>query len=137
MDPNPLTYSKSRSGFNYALFSNPTAEYRGSPLWCWNCKLNKEQLLRQIEQLKQMGMGGFHIHSRVGLDTEYLGEEFMELTKACVSKAEEMQMLACLYDEDRWPSGCAGGQVVAGKPEYKAQHVLLTPNPYGSVPLER
>lgn len=40
------------------LFENPTAEYRGTPFWSWNCKLDKEQLLRQIESLKEMGFGG-------------------------------------------------------------------------------
>jgi hypothetical protein len=67
------------------------------------------------------------------LDTEYLGEEFMELVKNCVDKAKEKNLLACSYDEDRWPSGCAGGLVVAGKPEYKLQCLLLTPLPYGNL----
>ena len=25
------------------LFENPTSEYRGTPFWAWNCKLNKEE----------------------------------------------------------------------------------------------
>ena len=24
------------------LFKNPTAEYRGTPFWAWNCKLERE-----------------------------------------------------------------------------------------------
>src|SRR5689334_13062664 len=59
------------------LFHAPTAEYRGTPFWSWNTKLNVGQLLHQIEQFKQMGFGGFHIHARTGLATEYLGPEFM------------------------------------------------------------
>ena len=26
------------------LFKNPTAEYRGTPFWAWNCKLSKDEL---------------------------------------------------------------------------------------------
>ena len=36
-----------------------------------------------------MGMGGFHIHCRVGLDTEYLGTEFFSCVEACEKKAKE------------------------------------------------
>ena len=71
------------------LFKNPTSEYRGAPFWAWNCKMNKEMLTEQIEILKEMGFGGFHMHSRTGMDHEYLGEEFMELVSACVEKMHE------------------------------------------------
>ena len=37
-----------------ALFEKPTAEYRGTPFWAWNCKLDKGELLRQSEVFKQM-----------------------------------------------------------------------------------
>ena len=58
-----------------ALFENPTAEYRGTPFWAWNCKLDKDELLRQIEMFKVMGLGGFHMHVRSGMATEYLSDE--------------------------------------------------------------
>lgn len=97
------------------LFENPTSEYRAAPFWSWNAKLEKDQLERQIGYMKQMGFGGFHMHPRTGLDTEYLGDEFMEMVRACCDKAESEQMLAWLYDEDRWSSGPAGGKVTKHK----------------------
>ena len=93
------------------LFRDPPAPYRGAPFWAWNCKLDRETMVRQVLYFKEMGMGGFHMHCRTGLDTEYLGEEFMEIIRACVEKAKEEDMLAWLYDEDRWPSGFGGGYV--------------------------
>lgn len=42
------------------LFRNPTSEYRGTPFWAWNCKLDNEMLDEQIGYLKEMGFGGFH-----------------------------------------------------------------------------
>lgn len=111
------------------LFKNPTSEYRGAPFWAWNCKLDKDLLLREIDQLKAMGMGGFHIHSRSGMATEYLGGQFMELVKACNEKAKQNGMLCWLYDEDRWPSGAAGGLVTKDH-KYRARYLLFTPKPY-------
>ncbi len=98
-----------------ALFKDPTAEYRATPFWAWNCVLDKDLLLRQIDCFKEMGFGGFHMHTRAGMGTKYLSEEFMSLIKACRDKAEEKEMLAWLYDEDRWPSGTAGGYVTKTK----------------------
>ena len=59
-----------------------------------------------------MGFGGYHMHVRSGMDTPYLSPEFMSLVHACVDKAESEHMLAWLYDEDRWPSGFAGGRLI-------------------------
>ena len=63
------------------LFENPTSEYRGTPFWAWNATLRKEELLWQIDRLKEMGLGGYHMHTRSGMATKYLSEEFMVLVK--------------------------------------------------------
>lgn len=110
------------------LFKNPTAEYRGAPFWSWNCKLNKEILEKQIIGFKKMGLGGFNMHARVGLDTEYLGEEFMEMVKFCTKKAEENGLYAWLYDEDKWPSGHAGGRV-AKDMKFRERDLIFTVKP--------
>lgn len=117
------------------LFKNPTSEYRGTPFWSWNCVLEKNELLRQIDCLKEMGFGGFHMHSRSGMGTKYLSPEFMELVKACTEKAEKEHMLAWLYDEDRWPSGTAGG-IVTKNPEYRLKFIRLVKTHIPSVSKE-
>jgi hypothetical protein len=127
---NPRTFPQSLKPFDNATFRKPGAEYRGAPLWSWNNKLDKDQLLRQIDQLEAMGMGGFTMHVRVGLDTPYMGAEFMEAVRMCVARAKEKKMLAYLYDEDRWPSGYSGGAVLKENPEWKSKHLLFTRTPY-------
>lgn len=97
------------------IFANPPARFRGAPFWAWNTKLDKEDLLWQIDRLKEMGFGGFFMHTRSGMDTPYLGAEFMDCVHACVEKAKRDDMFAYLYDEDRWPSGSAGGFVTKDK----------------------
>lgn len=111
------------------LFREPGREYRATPFWAWNCELEKEELLRQLEVFKKMGMGGAHMHVRTGMTTPYLSDEHMALITACVEKCRQEDMLAWLYDEDRWPSGSAGGFVTKEK-KYRARQLLLTPKPY-------
>lgn len=106
------------------LFENPSKEYRGKPFWAWNGKLTEEELLRQIDIFEQMGFGGFFMHSRTGLETEYLGEEWFRLTRRCADYAAEKGMEAWLYDEDRWPSGSAGGMATQ-QPEYRASFLEM------------
>ena len=126
-----MLYPKSKeSELSPELFQSPSCEYRGAPFWAWNGRLSQEELKEQILIFKKMGMGGFHMHVRTGMDTPYLGREFMELIKFCVQTAEREQLRAWLYDEDRWPSGTAGGQVTAGKPENARKTLLLTTRPY-------
>ena len=69
-------------------FKNPGAKYRGKPFWSWNGLLEVKELERQIDVLKDMGMGGYFCHSRTGLATEYLGEEWFELINACAAKGK-------------------------------------------------
>ena len=97
------------------LFRKPTKEYRGVPFWSWNDELKTEELCRQIEELKEMGFGGFLMHPRSGLATPYLSEEFMDMVKTCNEKAKQDDMLCWIYDEDRYPSGFAGGFVTKEK----------------------
>ena len=113
------------------LFQNPGSEYRGTPFWAWNCRLEKEELLRQLEVMKEMGFGGAHMHVRTGMATPYLSDEHMDLISACVEKCRDEKLLAWLYDEDRWPSGAAGG-IVTKEEKYRARYLLFTPIPYSN-----
>lgn len=113
---------------NLKYFKDPPSKFRGAPFWSWNCKLDKELILRQIEHFRKMGMGGYTMHARTGLDTEYMGEEFIECIKLCAEKAKELNMEAHLYDEDKWPSGYGGGEVTKDK-KYRYRYIVFTPDP--------
>lgn len=62
-------------------FSAPGASFRSIPFWSWNDRLNSSELVRQSDALKEGGTGGFFMHSREGLETPYLGEEWMSCIK--------------------------------------------------------
>lgn len=105
-------------------FVSPSAAYRGKPFWSWNGELRGEELVRQAHIMKEMGLGGFFMHSRSGLITEYLGEEWFNLINEVADAAEADGMEAWLYDEDRWPSGSAGGKVTID-PQYRMKSVYV------------
>ena len=109
----------------YKKFNLPDAAYRAKPFWAWNCRLEREELLWQIEKFKEMGMGGFVIHSRQGMSLPYLGDDFMSLVSDCVQKAKQENMQVWLYDEDRCPSGTAGGLVTENNC-WRGRRVVVT-----------
>ena len=83
------------------------------PFWSWNDKLEKEELIRQIEWMHKNGIGGFFMHARGGLKTEYLSNEWFDCIRACCQRAEELGMDAWAYDENGWPSGFVGGKLLS------------------------
>lgn len=107
-------------------FQNPPAKFRGAPFWAWNCELKKENLRKQIGYFKEMGMGGFHMHCRTGMNTKYLSDEFMELAADCNETAKKNGMLCWLYDEDRYASGFGGGYVTQDI-AYRERYLYLSP----------
>ncbi len=87
--------------------------YMPLPFWSWNDWLEPEKLREQIRTMKQAGMGGFFMHARSGLHTEYLGEDWFAAVEASVDEAKKLGMEAWCYDENGWPSGFAGGKLLA------------------------
>lgn len=106
------------------LFEHPTKEYQGKPFWSWNGLLDEKELLRQIDVIKEMGFGGYFMHSRTGLETEYLGEEWFDLINKCADYGQKEDLESWLYDEDRWPSGSAGGMVTKEE-KYRAMFMEM------------
>lgn len=105
-------------------FSTPSSAYRAKPFWAWNGKLEEQELRRQVRLLGKMGFGGFFMHSRTGLATPYLSKEWFDLVNACIGEAAHCGMEAWLYDEDRWPSGAAGG-LVTKNPKYSLHRLVM------------
>ncbi len=89
----------------------PEAKYRAKPFWAWNGRLEEKELHYQIDIMKEMGFGGFFMHSRTGLSTEYMGKEWFKFIRSCAIYGYNRGLEAWLYDEDRWPSGTCGGLV--------------------------
>ena len=104
-------------------FVFPDSQYRSAPFWSWNDDLQPEELARQIRDMQKQGMGGFFMHSREGLETEYMSNRWMQCVESCVKAAEETDTYAWIYDEDRWPSGGAGGLVPRMGDAYRSKGI--------------
>jgi hypothetical protein len=76
-----------------------------------------------------MGFGGFHVHPRTGMETAYMSGEFLRLVKLADDAARKNRMLCWLYDEDRYPSGAAGGMVTEDITT-RARYLRLSPSPH-------
>ena len=127
MNPSPTSSSENTPSADSltTAFQNPGAAFRGKPFWSWNGTLTEAELLRQLPIFKEMGMGGAFMHSRTGLKTEYLGDEWFRLINACADECEKLGLEAWLYDEDRWPSGTAGG-IATENPAYRTRALALS-----------
>ena len=87
-------------------------KYKPIPFWSWNDELDPKELAKQIDWMHDNGIGGFFMHARGGLTTEYLGDKWFECIEECLKKAKELNMEAYAYDENGWPSGFAGGKLL-------------------------
>ena len=121
-----MLYKKSQEAqLSLSEFANPGKEYRGAPFWALNCRLTKEEEDFQIGVFEEMGMGGFNLHPRTGLATPYMGEEYLDFIRHAVREGKKRGMYSWLYDEDRYPSGAAGGMVTEDL-RFRARCLLLT-----------
>ncbi len=115
------------NGFDLKEFKNPSAIHRPVPFYSWNEWMEPEEIRRQIDQMAKAGWGGVFVHSRIGLTTPYLGDEWFQAVEATIEHARKRKMKVWLYDEDKWPSGYSGGSVPLADPSYRQQALVARP----------
>ena len=96
-------------------FKNPDKQYSMLPFWSWNGTLEKDRLIWQLTQMKEKGIDGAFMHARVGINkgaTPYFSEGWWNAVDVTVDFAAKNDFNAYLYDEDKWPSGSAGGRTL-------------------------
>lgn len=104
---------------------NPPKKYRPIPFWSWNEKLDTEETKRQIRLMDEAGMGGFFMHARGGLQTQYMGTQWFENVTASVTEAEKCGMEAWGYDENGWPSGFGSGLINGLGEKYQQKYLRM------------
>ena len=95
-----------------------------APFWFLNHRLEKAEILRQLKLMKDCGVSGFFMHSRAGLLTPYGSDSWLKIIHFIVEEAEKLNLKAWLYDEDPFPSGAAGGQILMEHPEFTAHEII-------------
>ena len=103
---------------------------RPIPFWSWNDKLSPDELRRQIRAMHSAGFGGFFMHARGGLQTEYMSQDWLDCVIACVDEAIKLNIEAWLYDENGWPSGYADGKVNGLGEDYQQKFIVVHEDNY-------
>lgn len=101
-------------------------KYRPVPFWSWNDKLNVKEISDQVRMMERVGIGGFFMHARGGLSTEYMGEEWFENISSAVQTSAECGMGTWVYDENGWPSGFGNGFVNGLGVRYQQKYLRMT-----------
>ncbi len=121
---------------DFREFVNPSSDYRSVPFYSLNDLLDSAELDRQVEEFAKGGYGGVYLHSRTGLLTEYLGADWWKVMDAGLEACRRTGTYAWFYDEDKWPSGFAGGLVPLRSEDYHARCLvrlkITEPLPEGS-----
>ena len=105
--------------------NDPDTKYRSIPFWSWNDKLETDELRRQINAMHEAGIGGYFMHARGGLLTEYMGDEWFDCVKACIDEGRKLGMHSWAYDENGWPSGFGDGMVNGRGLDYQQKYLRL------------
>ncbi len=108
-------------------FNTIDKKYRPVPFWSWNEKLDAEETRRQTAIMDETGHGGYFMHARGGLQTEYMGDEWFDNVSAAVDESNKRGMHAWAYDENGWPSGFGGGKVNGKGEKYWQKYLRIRP----------
>ena len=106
-------------------FKNVPKKYRPIPFWSWNERLDAEETARQVKMMDEAGMGGFFMHARGGLQTEYMGDEWFDNVTSATETALGCSLRPWAYDENGWPSGFGAGLVNGMGVEYQQKYLRV------------
>ena len=105
--------------FDITKLKNPPLECEVSYGWLWNEPITKEGIDEQLESFLKAGIKSvypiplpksFRPNTlRTFMSPEYLSNDFFEIMKYFVHRANELGMIPWIYDEGGWPSGSASG----------------------------
>lgn len=110
--------------FEQTQFRDPENAFRAVPFYSLNDSLDADELRRQLHIFKEAGYGGAFLHSRIGLLTPYLADEWFDMMQVGTETLQQLGMDAWYYDEDKWPSGFAGGIVPRMNPDFQARCLM-------------
>lgn len=112
-----------------AGFAEPSIDFAPIPFWFLNAETDHAEYTRQLTLMKAAGVGGVVLHARLGHTAEYLSAEWLGGIRHCVEECARLGLKAWLYDEDNFPSGYAGGAVLAQYPAGRAKCLAMDAEP--------
>lgn len=95
------------------LFHRPGLIY----FWALNGSMDYRELQEQLNAFAKARVSAIVLHPRAGLTLPYGGDDWFDRIVWICDRCEELDLDVWLYDEDPFPSGAAGGRLVAEHPE--------------------
>lgn len=114
------------------IWKNPQAakelEEAEIPLWFWNDKLEKTELLRQLKMKTEIGVTCTIPHARTnggeGYIGGYLDEDWFDKIDTVVEYKKKHQEPLWLYDEIDWPAGTCN-KTITLEEKYREQYLTF------------
>ena len=99
-------------------------DYGPVPWWAWCGKMEFPVMLRQMEQMKSMGIDEFFIYPSMGLEyPNFLEDSWFEYVAWTIKQAKKLKMHVWIYDDMNWPSGSAMGHLAKRFPQYRCRSI--------------
>jgi hypothetical protein len=95
------------------------------PMGALTGRPTEQQLRDWLDAYRRVGIDQFMIYARSGLEIEYLSAEWFAACRHIIEHAARHGMAIWIYDEFNWPSGGAGGKVLAANPGFAARKLLI------------
>lgn len=121
-------FLEEESIFSYDKFKKSPRDCTPVYTWCWCIPVSYEDTDKDIAEFVRLGIRTVYIlpepntfrPNRIPttMDSEYLGDEYMEHYVYAINKAGENGIDVWIYDEAGWPSGGADGKVAGDHPEF-------------------
>jgi len=116
-------------------FVNPPLEARPGALWCWlNGTVDHEQMTREMEEAKALGMRGFEIWdigvyrpvNMVPAGPAFLGEESLKSIKHAMTEAKRLGLELNMITASSWNAGGAWVKKSDGSKRIASSSVNVT-----------
>ncbi len=117
----------------YKEFENPSQAYRIQFLLRTNDEVNPEEIDWQVHSIRQQGGGGvfsYCEHMQEGSPERFLSDWWWKVVRHTASACARYDMLYWAYDEEDWPSGTAGGKLLAQHPDLAWKYIRPAEHQY-------
>ncbi|AJY76886.1 hypothetical protein [Paenibacillus beijingensis] len=100
--------------------------------WAVNAELNVMQLQSQLDEIRAAGFSGVVFHPRYyPNDPPYMSGAYLNVVSELILYAKAASMSFWIYDENGWPSGIAGGEVMRRRPTCQCEWIEWKENDAG------
>lgn len=107
------------------LFANPPGDCRPAPFWFWNGNIEEAELVRQIREMADKGVGGFVIAAGAGLRIPYLSQTWFDRIGLAIETARQNDLSVWFHDAFPHARALTGGRVVLTEPRHRAQYLTF------------